>query len=59
MLRSFNGKKIVLWLTENLDTNVTKASISNYSPTLTMPAVQCSVNQLWKFTTEDGVLKIN
>ena len=56
MLRSFNGKKIVLWLTENLDTNVTKASISNYSPTLTMPAVQCSVNQLWKFTTEDGVL---
>ena len=56
MLSSFNGKIIVLWLTENLDTNVTKASISNYSSTLTIPAVQYNVNQRWKFTTEDGVL---
>ena len=31
MPSSFNGKRIVLWLTENFDTNVTKASISNYS----------------------------
>ena len=56
MLSSFNGKRIVLWLTENFDTNVTKASISNYSSTLTIPAVQYNVNQRWKFTTEDGVL---
>ena len=28
---SFNGKKIVLWLTENFDANVTKVKISNYS----------------------------
>ena len=56
MPSSFNGKKIVLWLTENFDTNVTKVEISNYSSTLTIPAVQYNVNQRWKFTTEDGVL---
>ena len=57
MLSSFNGKIIVLWLTENFDTNVTKVKISNYSSTLTIPAVQYNVNQRWKFTTEDGVLQ--
>ena len=56
MLSSFNGKIIVLWLTENLDTNVTKVKISNYSSTLTIPAIQYNINQRWKFTTEDGVL---
>ena len=56
MLSSFNGKRIVLWLTENFYTNVTKVSISNYSSTLTIPATQYNVNQRWKFTTEDGVL---
>ena len=56
MLSEFNGKIIVLWLTENFDTNVTKVKISNYSATLTIPAVQYNVNQRWKFTTEDGVL---
>ena len=56
MPSDFNGKKIVLWLTENFDTNVTKVKISNYSSTLTIPAVQYNVNQRWKFTTEDGVL---
>ena len=56
MLSSFNGKIIVLWLTENFDTNVTKVKISNYSSTITIPAVQYNVNQRWKFTTEDGEL---
>ena len=56
MPSSFNGKIIVLWLTENFSANVTKASISNYSSTLTIPAVHYNVNQRWKFTTEDGVL---
>ena len=56
MLSEFNGKIIVLWLTENFDSNVTKVKISNYSATLTIPAVQYNVNQRWKFTTEDGVL---
>ena len=56
MPSSFNRQKIVLWLTENFDTNVTKVKISNYSSTLTIPAVQYNVNQRWKFTTEDGEL---
>ena len=56
MPSNFNGKKIVLWLTENFDTNVTKVKISNYSSTLTIPAVQYNINQRWKFTTEDGEL---
>ena len=49
-------KKIVLWLSENFDTNVTKASISNYSSTLTIPAVHYCTSQRWTFTTEDGEL---
>ena len=56
MLNSFNGKIIVVWLAEDLSANVTKVSISNYSATLTIPAVNYNVNQRWKFTTEDGVL---
>ena len=56
MPSSFNGKRIVLWLTESFDTNVTKVKISNYSGTITIPAVHYNVNQRWKFTTEDGVL---
>ena len=56
MLSEFSGKIIVLWLTENFDSNVTKVKISKYSGTLTIPAVFYNVNQRWKFTTEDGVL---
>ena len=56
MPSSFNGKIIVLWLAEDFHSNVTKVSISNYSATLTIPAVQYNANQRWKFTTEDGVL---
>ena len=56
MPSSFDGKKIVIWLTENFDTNVAKVKISNYSSTLTIPAVQYNVNQRWKFTAEDGVI---
>ena len=56
MLSEFDGKIIVLWLTENFDANVTKVKISNYSETITIPAVHYNVNQRWKFTTEDGVL---
>ena len=56
MPSSFNGKIIVLWLTENFSANVSKVKISNYSSTLTIPAVHYNVNQRWKFTTEDGVI---
>ena len=53
---SFNGKIIVLYLSENLSSNVTKVIISNYSSTLTIPTVNYNANQRWKFTTEDGVI---
>ena len=56
MPSSYNGRKIVIWLAENFSSNVTKVKISNYSSTLTIPAVQYNVNQRWKFTTEDGEL---
>ena len=56
MLSSFNGKIIVLWLVEDFHSNVTKVSISNYSATLTIPAINYNTYQHWKFTTEDGVL---
>ena len=56
MLSSFDGKIIVVWLVEDLSANVTKVSISNYSGTLTIPAVNYNANQRWKFTSEDGVL---
>ena len=56
MLSSFNGQRIVVWLLENFSANVTKVKISNYSSTLTIPAVQQSYFQQFNFTTEDGVL---
>ena len=56
MLSSFNGKIIVIWLAEDFWANDTKVSISNYSGTLNIPAVNYNTNQRWKFTTEDGVL---
>ena len=56
MLSSFHGKIIVVWLAEDLSANITKVSISNYSGTLTIPAVNYISNQRWKFTTEDGIL---
>ena len=56
LTNSFNGKKIVIWLAANFDSNVTKVKISNYSSTVTIPAVHYNVNQRWKFTTEGGVL---
>ena len=56
MLSSFNGQRIVVWLAEDFNSNVTKVSISNYSGILTIPAVQKSFFQQFDFTTEDGVL---
>ena len=52
----FNGKKVVLWLTENFNSNATKFSLSNYSSTITFNAGVYNVNQAWKFFTEDGVI---
>ena len=53
---SFNGKKIVIWLTHNVDTIVTKAKLSNYSSTLTLDIANYVPRQNFDFITEDGVL---
>ena len=49
-------KKIVIWLAENFSSNVTKAVISDYSSTLTIPAAYYSFNQEFEFSSEGGVL---
>ena len=53
---SFNGKKVVLWLTEYSNINIIKASISNYSATLTRntPPVNSGRNN-FQLITEDGM----
>ena len=56
MPSSFNGIKIVIWLAENFSSNVTKAIISDYSSTLTIPAAYYTYEQEFVFTTQDGVL---
>ena len=56
MLSSFNGKKIVIWMTENFNSNITKAKISNYSSILSLPIVRNSNEQEFVFTTQGGVL---
>ena len=56
MPTDFNGKKIVLWLTENATTNVTKVSISNYSSTLTLTSSMHSSKQVFEFRIKGGVI---
>ena len=53
---SFNGKKIVLWLGQSVDSIATKVNISNYSSTLTLDNANYTTDQDFDFTTEDGVL---
>ena len=50
----FIDKTIVLWLAANFNKNTTKLSISNYSQTITLNAVQYNVNQKWDFLSKDG-----
>ena len=52
----FNGKKVVLWLTQSVDSIVTKVKISNYSSTLKLDNANESTNQKFDFTTDEGVL---
>ena len=56
MPSSFNGQKIVIWLTENFSSNVTKVKISNYSSTITIPAVSYTNFQEFEFTTQGRLL---
>ena len=53
---NFDGKKIVLWLAQSVDSIVTKVNISNYSTTLTLANSNHSSGQYFNFTTDDGVL---
>ena len=56
MPSNFHGKKIVIWLAENFSSNVTKAVISDYSSTLTIPAAYYANEQEFEFSSEGGVL---
>ena len=50
------GKKSVIWLTENFNSNITKVKISNYNSILSLPIVRYTNEQEFVFTTEGGVL---
>ena len=56
MPSDFNGKYIILWLTENYNPNVTKIKISNYGAILSIPSANNSTSQKFEFTVESGVL---
>ena len=56
ILSSFNGKKIVIWLVETFNNNITRAKISNYNALLSLQSVRYTNEQKFEFTTEDGVL---
>ena len=52
----FDNKKIIIWLTENANANITKVKISNYSAILSVSSVGYSREQEFVFTTQDGIL---
>ena len=54
---SFNGKKVVLWLTESINNHVTKVKISNYSAEIVANIVSHSSNQKSEFLNQDGVIE--
>ena len=54
--KNFSGKKIVLWLTENFNSNITKVKISNYSAILSLQTVRYTREQVFEFSTKGGVL---
>ena len=53
---SFNGKKIVIWLTESFNSNVAKLKISNYSSTLILNSTVYANDQYWTLNIDDGVI---
>ena len=53
---SFNGKKIVIWLTQSVDSIVSKVKISNFTSTLTLDTASYATDQKFDFITDDGVL---
>ena len=56
LLSDFSGKKIVIWLLEDRNQNITKVKISNYNSILSLPVASYNIDQSFVFMTEDGVL---
>ena len=56
LLSDFSGKKIVIWLLEDRNQNITKVKISNYNSILSLPVTSYNIDQRFVFMTEDGVL---
>ena len=56
MLTEFSGKKIVIWLIEDSNQNITKVKISNYNSILSLPVVRYTNNQNFVFMTQDGII---
>ena len=54
---NFNGKKVVLWITESINSNTTKVNISDYSSELVAPLAYYSSNQKFEFLNQDGILE--
>ena len=54
---SFNGKKIILWVGENINSSTTKVNISDYSSELVANLSHYSSNQKFEFLNQDGVLE--
>ena len=59
MPNSMNGKRIVIWLTENSNRRITKAAVSNYSSTLTQASSPLSSQNKrvnFGFSSDEGVI---
>ena len=57
LLNSFNGKKVVIWMTENSNANITKVAISNYTSILTRQSNRIpSGRETFKISSEDTVI---
>ena len=53
---SFIDKTVILWLSADFNSNITKLSLSNYSQSISLNAFQYHVNQKWEFLSKDGEL---
>ena len=51
---SFIDKTVILWLTGDFNSNVTKLSLSNYSQSIIVNAVVYHANQKWEFLSKDA-----
>ena len=56
MLSEFSGKKIVIWLIEDPNQNITKVKISNYNSILSLPVTHNANDQEFVFMTQDGII---